>query len=213
MKKERIITGSMLLVLTIFYTLMVRFYDYRAIGPLNSKVGFANINEQFHNFIGVHMSLYKITNYLGLILGLIAIIYVVIGLIELIKRKSLKKVDKEIYLMGAFYVIVILVFVLFEFLEINYRPILKDGALDASFPSTHIFVTMCICLSSILVNKKYFKPYKIINIAILVLMLTIMILRTISGVHWFTDIIGGLFIGGTLSYMFYFAKSSLKKAK
>ena len=85
MKKQHIITSSMLLVLTVFYTLMVRFYDYRAIGPLNSKVGFANINEQFHDFIGVHMTLYKITNYLGLLLGLIVITYVVIGLIELIK--------------------------------------------------------------------------------------------------------------------------------
>ena len=212
MKKQHIITSSMLLVLTVFYTLMVRFYDYRAIGPLNSKVGFANINEQFHDFIGVHMTLYKITNYLGLLLGLIAITYVVIGLIELIKRKKLKKVDKEILIMGAFYTIVILVFVLFELLEINYRPVLKDGALDASFPSTHIFITMCICLSSILINKKYFKYYKIINIAIIVLMATIMILRTISGVHWLTDIIGGLFVGGTLSYIFSFVISILKKA-
>ena len=212
MKKQHIITSSMLFLLTVFYTLMVRFYDYRAIGPLNSKVGFANINEQFHDFIGVHMTLYKITNYLGLLLGLIAITYVVIGLIELIKRKKLKKVDKEILIMGAFYTIVILVFVLFELLEINYRPVLKDGALDASFPSTHIFITMCICLSSILINKKYFKYYKIINIAIIVLMAAIMILRTISGVHWLTDIIGGLFVGGTLSYIFSFVISILKKA-
>ena len=213
MKKQHIITSSMLLVLTVFYTLMVRFYDYRAIGPLNSKVGFANINEQFHNFIGVHMTLYKITNYLGLLLGLIAITYVIIGLIELIKRKKLKKVDKEILIMGAFYTIVILVFILFELLAINYRPVLKDGALDASFPSTHVFITMCICLSSILINKKYFKYYKIINIAIIVLMATIMILRTISGVHWLTDIIGGLFVGGTLSYIFSFVISILKKAE
>ena len=211
MKKNNIITSILAIGLCVFYTLCVKFYDYRSVGPLDSKVGFATLNERFHKYIGVHMSLYKITNILGIFLGIIALTFVVIGIIQLIKRKNLFKVDKEIWLMGFFYVAVILVFLLFEKLKINYRPILDHGKLEASFPSTHVFITLCIGVSAMLVNKKYFKPYRLINILIGLLMSAIIVLRVISGVHWLTDIMGGLFIAGTLLYIYYSVLITFKK--
>lgn len=211
MKKNNVITSLLAIGLCVFYTLCVRFYDYRAIGPLNSKVGFATLNERFKDYIGVHMTLYKVTNILGIFLGLIALAFVIIGVIQLVKRKKIFKVDKEIILMGCFYVVVIAVFFLFEKLKINYRPILDHGDLEASFPSTHVFITLCIGVSAMLITNKYFKPYRLINILIGLLMAAIIILRVISGVHWFTDIIGGIFIGGTLLYIFYSFLLVIKK--
>ena len=203
MKKNNIISSASLVGLSIIYTLLVRFYDYRAVGPNDSFVGFANLNGAFHRLTKVHMTLDSITDYLGLIILALVVFYAGVGLIQLIKRKSLKKVDKEIILLGAFYAIVVLIFVLFEMIELNYRPILVDGKLDASFPSTHVFLSLFIGCSAILVNKKLFKKPLIINIIIALVTVTIIALRTISGVHWLTDIVGALLYASTLGYIYY----------
>lgn len=203
MKKNNIISSASLVGLSIIYTLLVRFYDYRAVGPNDSFVGFANLNGAFHRLTKVHMTLDSITDYLGLIILALVVFYAGVGLIQLIKRKSLKKVDKEIILLGAFYAIVALIFVLFEMIELNYRPILVDGQLDASFPSTHVFLSLFIGCSAILVNKKLFKKPLIINIVIALVTVTIIALRTISGVHWLTDIVGALLYASTLGYIYY----------
>ncbi len=203
MKKNNIISSASLVGLSIIYTLLVRFYDYRAVGPNDSFVGFANLNGAFHRLTKVHMTLDSITDYLGLIILALVVFYAGVGLIQLIKRKSLKKVDKEIILLGVFYAIIALIFVLFEMIELNYRPILVDGKLDASFPSTHVFLSLFIGCSAILVNKKLFKKPLIINIVIALVTVTIIVLRTISGVHWLTDIVGALLYASTLGYIYY----------
>ena len=91
MKKNNIISSASLVGLSIIYTLLVRFYDYRAVGPNDSFVGFANLNGAFHRLTKVHMTLDSITDYLGLIILALVVFYAGVGLIQLIKRKSLKK--------------------------------------------------------------------------------------------------------------------------
>lgn len=212
MKKNNAISSISLGLLTIIYTLLVRFYDYRAIGPNDSYVGFANLNGAFHRLTKVHMSLDKITDYLGLVLIALVVFYAFAGLRQLIKRKSIKKVDKEIILLGIFYGILAIIFVLFEMIKLNYRPILVDGKLDASFPSTHVFLSLFIGYSAILVNKRLFKKPLVINIIIALVTIAIIVLRTISGVHWLTDIVGALLFAGTLSYIYYSLISYRKKS-
>ena len=128
-----------------------------------------------------------------------------IGLIQLIKRKSIKKVDREIILLGVLYVLMAVVYVAFEKVIINYRPILIDGELEASYPSSHTLLAICICISSIIVSKNYVpeKYLKITNIITILLLLGVFAGRIISGVHWISDIVGGVLISLTLLMYFY----------
>lgn len=210
--KETLISPIVLTLLSIIYILIVKNLDVKAIGPKSSKVGLASINLFFRKLIGYNEIIYKITEVLGIIALLIVGVYGLIGLIQLIKGKSLKKVDSKIISLGILYVLVGFVYVLFEKLVINYRPILEDGKLEASFPSSHTMMAICICISAIIVNKSLIKNkkyLKITNIALVVLMILIVLGRLISGVHWFSDIVGGIIISITLLSYFTVIKDLL----
>ena len=200
MRVKNIIISIALTVLSICFTLLVKNIDVDAIGPNGSEVGFAKLNGWFSNLIGSNMTIYKITEVLGLLVIAIVLIYGCIGLYQLIKRKSLLKIDREIIILGCFYVLMAITYVLFEKVVINYRPILIDGELEASYPSSHTILAICIALSSLKVSKEYFnkKYIKQINIITLVLMSLVVVGRLVSGVHWISDIIGGVIISFTL---------------
>jgi undecaprenyl-diphosphatase len=134
-----------------------------------------------------------------------SMIYAIIGFIQLIKRKSIKQVDIEIIILGIFYLVVISVYILFENYIVNYRPILMNGFLEASFPSSHTLMTICLCGSSIMINNRLFrnKFTKVVNIMSLFIIIITIIGRFVSGVHWFTDIVGGILISSFLLMFFY----------
>lgn len=215
MKKKNIVTSITMIILAVIYTILVKIIDVAPIGPNNSEVGFSKINGFFHNLLGSNMTIYKITEILGIIPLLMAGIYAIIGLVELIKRKSLTKVDYEIYALAGLYVVVLGLYVFFEKCIINYRPILIDGILEASYPSSHTLMALCICGSSIIVNKRIFhkKIFNLENKLSIFLMITIILGRFISGVHWFSDIIGAIFISLALLSSFYTAISSFTHKK
>lgn len=204
-KKRNIFLGVLLTIISIIYTYLVKTYDVKSIGPNNSEVGFSKINTWFSNLIGSHMSIYKVTELLGYIIILIVGIYCLIGLYQLIKRKSLFKVDKELYILGGLYVSMAIVYVFFEKFIINYRPILIDGVLEASYPSSHTILAICICISSLIVSKNYLrKKYQsLIDTLTILLLLGVFLGRIISGVHWISDILGGILISSTLLMYFY----------
>jgi membrane-associated phospholipid phosphatase len=212
MKRRNIIISFILIILAVLFTVLVKNVDVKPIGPNESMVGFADINKLFHNLIGSNMAIYKITEVLGYIPIVMALVYVFIGLKQLIKRKSLLKVDKEIYVLALFYILVVGVYVFFEKFIVNYRPILIDGVLEASYPSSHTLMSICLCGSSIIINKKLFKNKlgDIENILSVILILLIVAGRIISGVHWFTDILGGIIISSALLVIFYSIISSIK---
>ncbi len=194
-KTKKILCSIILLIIFILFTLLVKYVDVQEIGPLGSSVGFANFNT-FCN-MGANMKFYALTEILGIIpLGIVCV-YAIIGVIQLIKRKSLFKVDREIIMLGVFYVIVALLYLLFEKNVINYRPVLIEGMLEASYPSSHTILSIFVCASSMIVNRKLIKNEKmrkILEVLLIVLMILILLGRIISGVHWCTDIIGGCII-------------------
>lgn len=208
MKKEtrNILISLFLTVVSFGYIYLVKTIDIMAIGPKGSKVGFGTVNKYFKNLFTYNKTIYKVTEILGLIALLIVAVYGIVGLVQLIKRKSLFKVDKRIYILGVFYVLVGIIYVFFDKVAINYRPVLMDGKLEASFPSSHTVLAICVCVSAISINKFYIKDeskLKLANVFIMILMTLIVIGRFISGVHWFSDIIGGIIISSTLlSYYF-----------
>ena len=212
-KKRNFSISIILILLAVVFTILVKAVDVKPVGANETDIGFATINRFVFENIGVNMMWYHITDWLGLIPIFIAIIYAIIGAIQLIKRKSIFKVDREIMLLGLFYLIIIALYVFFETVIINYRPILMDGFLEASYPSSHTLMTICICVSSIIVNKKLFKNKitKLINVLLLFVVLIIVIGRLISGVHWFTDIIGAIVISSALLMTFYSVIDNIKR--
>ncbi len=220
-KKNFIISG-ILLVIAIIYTILVQMVDVKPIGPENSSVGFATVNEAVANKIGENTAkgysetLYDITKYLGYISLLMCVVYACIGLVQLIKRKSLFKVDKEIFILAAFYIVVIALYVLFEIYIVNYRPVIMEEGLEASYPSSHTMLAVCVCGSAIILNKKLFsnfKQIKIVNILCAVLLVATVVGRLLSGVHWFSDIIGSIIISSALLMTFYSLINAKKEGK
>lgn len=212
-KKRNFLISGILLLIAITFTILVKVVDVKQIGVNNSSIGFATLNQFIFETTGVNMIWYHITDWLGLIPVFMAIVYAFIGLIQFIKRRSIFKVDKEIILLGLYYIIVIALYVFFEKVIINYRPILMNGFLEASYPSSHTLMTICICGSSILINKKLFnnKITKVINYLSIIIITITVVGRLISGVHWFTDIIGGILISSGLLMTFYSLLSIIKK--
>ena len=203
-----------LFAVAIIYTLLVKYIDVQEIGPNDSLVGFATINNFMFNLTGVNMLWYDITNWWGFVPLFIAFIYAMIGFIQMIKRRNILKVDKEILGLGVYYIIVIGLYIFFETCIINYRPTLMDGILEASYPSSHTLLSVCICGSSLIINKYLFKNrnfFKAENIISILSILVIVIGRFISGVHWFTDIVGAILISIALLKAFNIYIKSINK--
>ena len=203
-KKRNFLISSILILVAIGFTILVKVVDVKQVGVNETYIGFATINQFVFKSTGVNMIWYHITDWLGLVPIFMAMTYALIGLIQLIKRKSFFKVDKEIIILGIFYIIVIALYLFFEKVIVNYRPILMDGFIEASYPSSHTLMTVCLCGSSIIVNRELFnnKLTKIINIISFIVIVITIIGRFISGVHWFTDIIGGILISSALLMTF-----------
>ena len=214
MKKKNIILTSILFVLFGVYTYVVKTINVKAIGPNKSKVGLATFNGWFSKVIGSNMKIYKVTEYLGYVLLLIVVVFAVIGIVQLIKRKSLLKVDREIVALGILYVLMLAVYAAFEKIIINYRPILIDKVLEASYPSSHTVLAMCVATSFAMVADKYFgKASKFLKVIVLVLLTLVIAGRIISGVHWATDILGGVLISTALISVFNMIIDVNKKKK
>ena len=212
-KRRNFIISSILIFLAIGFTVLVKVVDVKQVGVNETSIGFGAVNQFVFNLFGVNMIWYHITDWLGLVPIFMAMAYALIGLIQLVKRKSLFKVDKEIIILGIFYVVVIALYLFFERVIVNYRPVLMDGFIEASYPSSHTLMTICLCGSSIIVNRKLFnnKITKFMNILSIAIVLITIIGRLISGVHWFTDIIGGIFISIALLMTLYSTINLIKK--
>ena len=204
MEKKKLIIAWLLIASCALFTIFVKIIDVNYIGYTNTPVGFSTINEFVFNLFGVNLLWYYITDWLGIMPILLSISYAIIGPCQLIKRKSFLKVDKELYILACFYIILIGIYIFFETLIINYRPVLIDGFLEASYPSSHTLMAITLCGSSIIINNRLFKNKfsKLINFMSYCIIAITICGRLVSGVHWFTDIIGGLLISFTLLYIF-----------
>lgn len=191
---KQIIAGSILLVIFILYTISLGVIDIAPIGPNESYVGYSTLNWVLHRLLGVNMILYHITDWVSLVPFFVVICFVTLGLIQWIKRGNIAKVDANILLLGAYYLLIFTVYIFFEFVVINRRPVLISGVLEASYPSSTTMLAMCVMPSVITQAKILFKRRATIRIVatISVLFEAFMVLgRLFSGVHWFTDILGG----------------------
>lgn len=199
------IAGLCLLAAFVLWTAAVCLVDVQPIGPQESAVGFAAINGAFHAITGVHMALYNITDILSVIpLGCVAA-FGLLGLVQWIRRKNLRKVDGDILVLGGFYIVVLAFFCLFEVLDINYRPVLIEGVLEASYPSSTTMLALCVMPSVMLQLRRRMKngaAKRCTQAALFVFTAFLVIGRLVSGVHWLTDIIGGVLLSAGLVLLY-----------
>ena len=219
MKKEyqrNFCIATCLLLAFLLWTVAIQFVDVEAIGPQESSVGFATINQFVHNLAGVHMSLYTITDWLGLVPLVFVMGFALLGLIQWIKRKNILKVDYNILILGGFYIVVMAVYVLFEMLVVNYRPVLICGILEASYPSSTTMLVMCVMPTAIMQFNARIKNgilKRWVSSAITVFIAFMVIGRLVSGVHWFTDIVGGALLSAGLVMLYCSACGLERKGK
>ena len=198
--------ATYMLLAFMLWTAAIQMIDVQAIGPQGSSVGFATINGFVHNLTGVHMSLYTITDRLGLVPLFFVMGFALLGLIQWIQRKQLFKVDYNLLVLGGFYIVVMAVYILFEVLFVNYRPVLIEGILEASYPSSTTMLVMCVMPTAMMQINTYIKNdilKRSVASAITAFVIFMVIGRLISGVHWFTDIIGGVLLSAGLVLIYH----------
>lgn len=203
--KIRFISGLIFITLFIMWTLAVVSVDAKPVGVNGTSVGFATLNTWFHNLTGVNMTLYNITDWAGLVPIFICMFFGLVGLVQLIKRKSLLKVDLDIIALGIYYIIVISSYIIFEMIPINYRPILINGFLECSYPSSTTLLVLSVMPTVIFQSNKRLQNPKIKKTTMfitIVFSLFMVIGRLVSGVHWLTDIIGSCFLSAGLFYIY-----------
>ena len=193
----------------ILWTAAICYVDGRPIGPEGSAVGFAALNGAFHQFTGVHMALYVITDWLGLFPVAVGFAFGLLGLKQLLQRKRLQLVDPDILALGAFYLLVI---GMFEKLALNYRPVHIQGILEASYPSSTTLLTLCVMgTARMQLKRRIRRPWLQKNLLWAVDLFTGFMVtgRLFSGVHWRTDIVGGIFLGAGLLLLYRWAAELL----
>jgi undecaprenyl-diphosphatase len=189
------------------WTLLISIVDVQSIGPRDSAVGFATINGLFHELTGVHMTLYHITDWLGLMPVAFGFGFAILGLIQWIKRKHILKVDYSILVLGGYYIIVLAAYLFFEELVVNYRPVLINGYLEASYPSSTTLLVLCVMPTSLMQLNTRIRNNKLrlcISWGIKVFVAFMVLGRLLSGVHWLTDIIGGIFLSASAVFAYRF---------
>lgn len=198
----------------VLWTMAVRFVDVRAIGPKGSTVGLAAINQWMHDLTGVHFALYTITDWLGLVPIGVCMGFGVLGLVQWIRRKSIWKVDARLLVLGCFYLLVMAVYALFEVVVVNYRPVLIQGYLEASYPSSTTMLVLCAMPTAGMELRDYLKRHVLrcgVTWGISVFTVFMVIGRLISGVHWLTDIVGGALLSAGLVMLYNAGKDIVER--
>ena len=201
MKKRKFCVALGLLGAFVLWTTAISLIDVQPIGPQGSIVGFATLNSFVHNLTGTHMTLYVITDWLGLVPVAFGFGFAALGLAQWIKRKSILKVDRSILILGGFYIVTLAAYLFFESYVVNYRPVLIEGYLEASYPSSTTLLVLCVMPTAIMQLRDRIKQpmfRKCVSIVITAFIAFMVIGRLISGVHWLTDIVGGILLSAGL---------------
>ena len=207
--KENLKTAVFMTILTILVTILVASVDVQPAGVEGTNIGFASINTGFFNRNGQSELFYKISKVSGYLCFATAAGFAIFFLVQLIQRKSLSEIDRNLSILMLLYILTLTIYLLFDkVLIINYRPILRDKGLESSYPSSHVLLAWVVMISAIDQWNVYIANEKALTIAVacsFTVMLVTILARTLSGVHWLTDVLGGILIGDTLIAWYRYA--------
>ena len=217
-QKAKVRLSGAAFALFLLLLLLVKTLDVAVIGPNDTRIGLSHLNQAFHELTGVKLFWYDLTQGFGILALIVAGLFGVLGLWQLVGRKKLLAVDHQILALGVLFVIVIGLYVFFEIVVVNYRPIVMPGdtAPEASFPSSHTMLVCAVLGGGMLTARYYIKNPRLL-LAVQVLGAVIIVLtvigRLICGVHWFTDILGGLLLSVALLAAFWAVLDKLQRAR
>ena len=214
--KKGLAAGAALLLGFIVWTVLILTVDVRPVGQNGTNIGFAAVNQWFHRLTGVHMRVYTVTDWLGLVPIVICAGFGVLGLAQWIRRRSIARVDADILLLGGYYILVILGYLIFEMIPINYRPILIDGAMEASYPSSTTLLVLSVMPTLVFqINRRSRSDaVKRLTLAFALLFSAFMVIgRLTAGVHWLTDIVGAVLLSAGLYLLYRSAVVTLDQKK
>ena len=200
-EKRNLLTGVGLISAFALWTALIRCVDVQAVGQNGTKIGFAAFNVWFHQLTGVHMIIYTVTDWLGLVPIFICLCFGTLGFVQLVKRRSLLRVDMDITILGVYYVIVIAFYLIFEMIPINYRPVLIEGRLEASYPSSTTLLVLAVMPTLMFQVERRAEKYlirKVTAVFAITFSAFMAIGRLISGVHWATDIVASVLLSAGL---------------
>lgn len=203
--KKRMLWALLVLLLFGLWTTAVCLVDVQAIGPRRSEVGLAGLNKAVHALTGVHMTLYHITDWLGLVPVAVGFGFAGMGLAQWMHRKKLGQVDASILVLGGFYLVLLVAYLLFEKYPVNYRPVLMDGFLEASYPSSTTLLVLCVMPTAVLQwNQRMKHPVgkHLVRVCLSLFTVLMVLGRLLAGVHWFSDIVGGVLLSAGLVMMY-----------
>lgn len=204
-KRNYIITVG-LLILFVIFVFCLKKVNVDAIGPEGGKVGFASINKKVFDKLGQNAKWDKCSDYIAIVVIATVPIFALIGFVQMIKRKSLLKVDGDVLMFGGFYVVVLGFYELFEKIALNCRPIIDKNEIEASFPSSHTLIAVCFLGGTMLQVCYRIKNVAlkiIVNVLCVVLMVAMAVMRLLAGMHWFTDVVGAILAGMFLLMLYY----------
>ena len=199
--RRGIVSGTALILAFILWTILIQTVDVQPVGVNGTNIGFAAVNTRFHRLTGVHMGIYTVTDWLGLVPIAVCAGFGLLGLTQWIRRKNIAKVDRDILLLGGYYILVILGYLIFEMIPINYRPILIDGMMEASYPSSTTLLVLSVMPTLLFQVNRRAKSQTVrrITAAFVVLFSAFMVIgRLAAGVHWLTDIAGAVVLSAGL---------------
>ena len=219
-RRARLFFSGVLWVLAVLFILLIRRVDVAPIGPEGTSVGLSSLNREVSETVGVNMTWYTITEILGYGAIAVAAFFAVLGAVQWIRRGNLKYVDRGILALAGIYILLGILYVFFEKVIINYRPVILPGEEhpEASFPSSHTMLACVIFGSAGILADRLLRSgalQTVLQILCGILIFVTVFGRMISGVHWFTDIVGALLFSSAL-LMLYSAmimKSRKKKRK
>lgn len=203
--KKLLALGIMLAAAFVLWTVLIQTADVKPVGQNGTNIGFALLNKWFFELTGVHVTLYTVTDRLGLVPIFVCMAFGAVGLFQLIKRKSLLKVDYDITLLGIYYILVIFGYLIFEMITINYRPIAIDGRMEASYPSSTTLLVLSVMPTLAFQVKRRIKNAAAVRVIVaLTAAFSAFTVagRLFSGVHWLTDIFGGVLLSAGLFYIY-----------
>ena len=199
--RKGFMSGGVLILAFILWTILIQTVDVRPVGVNGTNIGFAAVNTWFHRLTGVHMGLYTVTDWLGLVPIAVCVGFGLLGLVQWVRRKRIAKVDRDILLLGGYYILVILGYLIFEMIPINYRPILINGAMEASYPSSTTLLVLSVMPTLLFQVNRRTKRQTVrrMTAAFVILFSAFMVIgRLVAGVHWLTDIVGSVLLSAGL---------------
>ena len=197
------LTGLFALLFLLVTGLVLRV-DVAPVGPAGTVIGLSHLNAGVFALLGESELWYRLTSAFGGLALLVVLSFGLLGAVQLVRRRSLAAVDRDILMLGLIYLLTALLYVLFEHTVVNYRPVILVPSVgpEPSFPSSHTMLVCTVLGTAIPAWRRRLTQRPgllrlVTAAAILIIVLTVAG-RLLSGVHWFTDILAGTLLSAAL---------------